>query len=148
MTATTSATTVKAFGSDDLAQIEDVKILKAAAADAPTIALVDAWHTVKAEGAAAEKAKKAADARRAAIAAECDSRLTNGQIVQRHGEKVGAVAPLVEVKWDVCAYDVAAKAAVLDGLLPFLTDDQRAMYDTLVKANTTPVRKLAFKPVK
>jgi hypothetical protein len=110
--------------------------------------LADAWNDAKADESRADKIRKAAAKVRGEIAAECDKRFSSGDIVQAHGPLVGAVRPLVPLEWNVVAYDVTAKAAVLDALRPFLTPELAAMVAQLEKANRTPVRKLAFKPAK
>lgn len=117
--------------------------------------LADMWHEAKANEAAADKIRKAAAKTRGIIAEECDARLRHGDVIERHGEAVGAVRPLVPTMWNVIEYDVTAKAAVLDALMPFFTPELSAMYKKLTTSvmvdgvetnkNVTHVRKLAFK---
>lgn len=113
--------------------------------DTRTMELAEQWHEAKRDEAAADKIRKAAAKVRGELAEQLDKILKTGDVLSIHGPQVGAVRPFVEVQWDVIEYDVVAKAAVLDGLRPFLTDDQKVMVAQLEKANRTPVRKLSFK---
>lgn len=107
-----------------------------------TEAIVKGWEAAKADAAAADKVKKAADKLRGVYAGEADTRLHDGDTVTIDGNR--------RVQWDVSEYEVEKAGEVLKALIPFLNAEQLDVLARLKAApqNRTPVRKLAFKAFK
>lgn len=108
----------------------------------PTDQLAKQWEAAKADAAAADKVKKAADKVRGIIAGEVDERLIKGDVVTVDGNR--------RVQWDVQEYETEKAGEILKALTAFLTPDQMEILARLKKSplNRTEVRKLAFKPYK
>src|SRR5690606_21694212 len=111
----------------------------------------EGWHAVKACETRAGKVAKTVKNTRDTIADQCDQLLSDGDVV--------TINQNARKRWSVEESESKSYKKVIDAMLPFFTDEQRKMYDTLLASrmeedergnmvetnpNLTPVRKLSF----